>query len=630
MNDQDRFSDELISAFLDGELTADEQALVEDRLVDNATDRQVFKELRALRKTLRSLPRHELGKDLSESVLRRAERAMLVESADLPAKPEDATAPTSAAEAPPTVPLEGGNWRGVLWAAAAVAAVVLLMVFAPGRQGERNIAEAPDGPPGDVVSEEGTTAEAATDEEDGAKDEKATLAEEVASSALGAGADAPGDDSYELKARAAQASPSEKAKLLAREPHPKKPAERLPPFESQEGGRGGSGPGRRAGVAAFGGRVRAENEEKADRYLDYKKADTPERPGTQRDGVDTGKGVVPPATLARPGQSAGERTDAKEALAGGLLPTKVPSEGILVVALDLSPAAVRGRSFDRSLATHEIQYEFAAEEDEKDAAPLQQMFAETDDVSGKAPAADKDAEKNRIETRVARLRKTAAAGEVKLVYVQAPADQVLAMLTDLASRPSEFRVVPVDAGPGGNGEQRMLLRQLPKTPVAGTAVEPPKGETRTNAGALKRSEHGRKGRAWRLAVPPQLVERFREMAQGRNTRGQDAAVLGDTGGAVAGGGAGAMESSDADRRAPVDAPAGRAFTEKRESSEGLVRVVFVLRAAEAPADIAADEPLADPDAAAAQTTAQDKRATSSNPALAEEAATPSEEPAAKK
>ena len=71
------FSDELISAFLDGELTADEQALVEQQLLDSPEHRKMFAELRALRESLQKLPNYQLDGQFHQRVMKKAERAML-------------------------------------------------------------------------------------------------------------------------------------------------------------------------------------------------------------------------------------------------------------------------------------------------------------------------------------------------------------------------------------------------------------------------------------------------------------------------------------------------------------------------------------------------------------------------
>ena len=71
---------ELFSAYLDGELTADEQTRVEQILAASAMARQLLEELRALDSTLQGLPQEKLDEDLSPRVLEVAERRMLLPS----------------------------------------------------------------------------------------------------------------------------------------------------------------------------------------------------------------------------------------------------------------------------------------------------------------------------------------------------------------------------------------------------------------------------------------------------------------------------------------------------------------------------------------------------------------------
>jgi negative regulator of sigma E activity len=117
---------ELLSAYLDGELTADERARVEQLLAADPAARRVVDEFRAVRGRLQALPKHTVGEDLSERVLRAAERRMLGQTA----------APTGEVETP--APPELRPWRSLArrfltrrslaWAAAA-AAVALVLVF---------------------------------------------------------------------------------------------------------------------------------------------------------------------------------------------------------------------------------------------------------------------------------------------------------------------------------------------------------------------------------------------------------------------------------------------------------------------------------------------------------------------
>jgi|GEM_PF-6174597 len=159
-------NDELVSAYLDGELTPAEQARVERLLADDPHLRQLHEELRALRSSFEALPRHRLNEDLSQRVLRTAERAMLensVGAADVsaakprtvkpqPVKPqpvkhqsaEPSTGKSAAdkVELPSLVPRLPRGWRPWLWPAAAIAAALLVMTFNSNKP--REIAQVPN------------------------------------------------------------------------------------------------------------------------------------------------------------------------------------------------------------------------------------------------------------------------------------------------------------------------------------------------------------------------------------------------------------------------------------------------------------------------------------------------------
>ncbi len=66
--------EELISAYLDGELNADEQRRVERLLGESAESRELYEELRNLRSSFQALPRYRLPEDLGERVLRAPSR----------------------------------------------------------------------------------------------------------------------------------------------------------------------------------------------------------------------------------------------------------------------------------------------------------------------------------------------------------------------------------------------------------------------------------------------------------------------------------------------------------------------------------------------------------------------------
>jgi negative regulator of sigma E activity len=144
----DRFADdERISAYLDGELTADEQSQFEDRLAESAELRQLVEELRALRGSLDLLPRHRLEDDFAERVLRRAEREVLVsgqpQSDSSPAGPPaiDHRPASLAPAADRLTKPRRRSLRPLIYAAVAIAAAVLIVIFDPTRPKERELAQ---------------------------------------------------------------------------------------------------------------------------------------------------------------------------------------------------------------------------------------------------------------------------------------------------------------------------------------------------------------------------------------------------------------------------------------------------------------------------------------------------------
>lgn len=75
---QSDFDEELLSAYVDGEVSEQQRAEIESLLEQNPQAQQLVDELQSLSTTLRSLPPVAVGEDLRDLVLARAERAMLV------------------------------------------------------------------------------------------------------------------------------------------------------------------------------------------------------------------------------------------------------------------------------------------------------------------------------------------------------------------------------------------------------------------------------------------------------------------------------------------------------------------------------------------------------------------------
>ncbi|NLF08073.1 MAG: hypothetical protein GX594_08845 [Pirellulaceae bacterium] len=120
MNDPTQ--NELLSAYLDGELSAAEQAEVERLLAADPAARHILEDLRALSAALRALPREELGEDLSAEVLRAAGRRVLLEG------------PPNADDSATAVPLGRAflgrelNARIIAYAGITIALAVVIMI----------------------------------------------------------------------------------------------------------------------------------------------------------------------------------------------------------------------------------------------------------------------------------------------------------------------------------------------------------------------------------------------------------------------------------------------------------------------------------------------------------------------
>src|SRR5690242_3794682 len=134
MTDLER--EELLSAYLDGEVTADERARVEAWLAGSAELRQLRDELLAMRSELQALPIHAFHGDLGASQLRRT------------SPPAPAAEPTAGSSIVPGTLAKwwerGSGARRLLWPAIAVAAALVILIYdANQRTQEQQVALAP-------------------------------------------------------------------------------------------------------------------------------------------------------------------------------------------------------------------------------------------------------------------------------------------------------------------------------------------------------------------------------------------------------------------------------------------------------------------------------------------------------
>lgn len=170
MNQREELGDELLSAYLDGELSGDERREVERLLSEDPARRQALEELQALSGDFQTLPRYELADDFYQRVLAVAEERSVaggdIEAAEdqrasetTERRPAAAWRAAAALETEPAV--RGGFVRPLVYAVLAVAAAILLMIS--GREPDRRPA-VPGGPsvtsviPAEGAGESGHTA----------------------------------------------------------------------------------------------------------------------------------------------------------------------------------------------------------------------------------------------------------------------------------------------------------------------------------------------------------------------------------------------------------------------------------------------------------------------------------------
>jgi anti-sigma factor RsiW len=138
--------DELLSAYLDGELSEGERAEVEARLAIDPAAQQMLHELQSASQSVQALPTESLGRDMSEEIMRRAREAKpelvresqvvrgstgVVRGSPDPAPAPDRTSPASTGSTIPKIRIFHSR-RAWIWASLTLAAGLLLMIIQSG------------------------------------------------------------------------------------------------------------------------------------------------------------------------------------------------------------------------------------------------------------------------------------------------------------------------------------------------------------------------------------------------------------------------------------------------------------------------------------------------------------------
>jgi hypothetical protein len=119
------FNDELLSAYLDGQLAGEELALVEAELAASSHARQLLDELRSISREVRELPRHTAGPEFAERVV---QAALAAKAAELNGQGQ-VERPAAARDGSRDKTRRGVRLPLVLAGAAALAAALAMMVW---------------------------------------------------------------------------------------------------------------------------------------------------------------------------------------------------------------------------------------------------------------------------------------------------------------------------------------------------------------------------------------------------------------------------------------------------------------------------------------------------------------------
>jgi len=128
-NFQHELDDELLSAYLDGELSAEERTAVEARLASDSDAQKLLHQLRSVSQAVQMLPLEPVGHDLRDEILRRVEAL----------KPSDKVQRAPAGDGLPKVTIFQTR-RSWIWASLAMAAGLLIMVLQSGDDKNKNLA----------------------------------------------------------------------------------------------------------------------------------------------------------------------------------------------------------------------------------------------------------------------------------------------------------------------------------------------------------------------------------------------------------------------------------------------------------------------------------------------------------
>ncbi len=440
--------------------------------------RKLLEELRTLSATLKSLPRQKLGEDLSEIVLRMAERRMLTEPADTEIEEKMGT---GSAEVPVPMLSEPGpiystilrrlkNPRIWVWEIVIVAVAVLLVVYYPNRNAnlnapqpgnaERNIAMATKPAEKQASSEHGgipaAPAPATVNQEE-------SLGVQIV---RGKQSDTSGQSGFAVSGKQPKAPDEAPASRKAGEEASKTDASwQLKVVEKTAEGKSAAAPENLA-------RDRADLTKKQGETTGDKIAgeDMPKTAlKTAANGAPAAESPAPipsPASgltvLGQPqpgADRAAETAIASKSLAQ-IKPAE-PAEGrpaeqpkspaasadrVLVVRCEITPEALKNHAFDKILADNAIVWRETRKESQKENLDLE-ILPKPESIQS---LLDTKTDRTAIKPEGEELSKVAReniadskAGPVELVYVEASPAQIQAMLKGISAQTEAFKSISI-------------------------------------------------------------------------------------------------------------------------------------------------------------------------------------------
>jgi len=403
---------ELLSAYLDGELTAEEQAQVERLLAANPEARQLVDELRALSSSVKALPPHKIGRDISEEVLSRAKRGMPAQP--MPARPGEQETPEGEAPLWRAVVRRVARPRNFVWSGVAVAVVVLLMVMKPETTTEpraRSVAMkwAADADEAAATASPPPSMQAVGEAEEALLEQEPAPAEMLVGGRPSGPVESAESEAEERQSPVAAARRAPSATTLSATPAAAPSAAIEQPAKAPTWpGRAADGYGR-----GFGGMPAGQAEVADDRGR-------PEAPGVAKRGAFKGQPSVTGKKAKAPQLGAAEES----------LPAKVGQrrrrgvqqpDVLLVVSCDVTAEALRGNAFKELLQRHEMRGVMTG---------AVAGGRTPGRLSGSEPIAPADEPDVRVVV--------GKPFEVVEVDVEATPDQIKALLADLRERPGQF------------------------------------------------------------------------------------------------------------------------------------------------------------------------------------------------